>query len=104
VYWLSCGKTESSFPSVVRVQGRNVLELIHGDICGPISPMTPSGNWYFILLVDDVSWFMWVKVLATKDQATYAIKQYQAAAEAEIGRKLRAFRSDNVVVYDNNLE
>jgi hypothetical protein len=71
-----------------------VLELVHGDICGPISPATPSGNRYFILLVDDLNRFMWVKMLQSKDQASNAIKQYQAATEAVTGRKLRAFCSD----------
>jgi hypothetical protein len=70
------------------------LELVHIDICGPITLATPSGNRYFILLVDDISWFMWIKVLPSKDAAATAIKQYQAAAEAETGHKLRAFCSD----------
>jgi hypothetical protein len=59
-----------------------VLELIHGDLCGPITPMTPSGNRYFILLVDDISRYMWVKALRSKDAATEAIKLYQASVEA----------------------
>jgi hypothetical protein len=71
-----------------------VLELVHGDICGPVTPTTPSGNRYFILLVDDASRFMWVRALASKDTATAAIKHFQATAEAETGRKLRAFRSN----------
>jgi hypothetical protein len=64
------------------------LELVHGDICGPITPTTPSGNWYFIFLVDEASRFMWVKVLKSKDSTTEVIKQYQAAVEAQTGRKL----------------
>lgn len=39
---------------------KNVLELIHGDHCGPISPPIPVGNHYFMLLVDDFSRMMWV--------------------------------------------
>jgi hypothetical protein len=69
-----------------------VLELVHGDICGPISPTTPSGNCYVILLVDDVSRYMWLKMLRAKDAPAVAIKHYQAAAGAQIGHKLRAFR------------
>jgi hypothetical protein len=69
------------FPHQSEYKADIVLELIHGDICGPISLATPRGNWYFILLVDDVSWFMWVKMLQSKDQASDAIKQYQATAE-----------------------
>jgi hypothetical protein len=78
----------------VEYRVESILELVHGDICGPITPMKPSGNRYFILLVDDVSRFMWVKTLASKDVAVAAIKQFQAAVEAETDHRLRAFRSD----------
>jgi hypothetical protein len=46
------------FPCQSEYMEDNVLELVHGDICGPRSPATPRGNRYFILLVDDVSQFM----------------------------------------------
>lgn len=75
------------FPCQAEFRAKDVLELAHGDICGPITPATPSGNRYFILLVDDASRFMWVKVLKFKDCAAEAIKQYQAAAEAQTGHK-----------------
>jgi hypothetical protein len=65
-----------------------VLDLVHGVICGPITPMTHSGNWNFILLVDDASRYRWVKMFPSKDRAAKAIKQYPAAAEAETGRRL----------------
>jgi transposase InsO family protein len=71
-----------------------VLELIHGFLCGPITPMTPSGNKYFILLVDDVSQYMWVKALRSMDAAAEAIKLYHASAEAQTGRRLKVFRLD----------
>jgi hypothetical protein len=87
------------FPHQSEYRADNVLELVHGDICGPISPTNPSGNWYFILLVDDLNQFMWVKMLQSKDQASDAIKQYQAAAESVTGRKLRAFHSDRGGVF-----
>ena len=31
------------------------LELVHGDLCGPITPATHDGRKYFILPVDDCS-------------------------------------------------
>jgi transposase InsO family protein len=73
------------FPHQAEYKAEDVLELVHGDICGPISLATPSGNRYFILLVDDASRYMWLKVLPGKDGASAVIKQYQAAAEAEMG-------------------
>ena len=38
---------------------------------------------------------MWVVLLPTKDVAADAIKQVQAAAEKESGRKLWVLRTDN---------
>ena len=67
---------------------------MHGDICGPITPATPSGNRYFLLLVDDFSRFMWVSLLPSKDAATTAIKRIQAAAERKTGKKMVTLRTD----------
>ena len=72
----------------------DVLDLVHGDICGPITPTTPSGNRYFLLLVDDMSWYMWLCLLASKDQAPVAIRRFKAVAEVESGRKLKVLRTD----------
>jgi transposase InsO family protein len=37
---------------------------------------------------------MWLRLLSTKDEAAAAIKQFQARAEAESGKKLRVLRTD----------
>ena len=43
------------FPQKALGRSTEVLQLLHGDSCGPITPATPSGNRYFLLLVDDYS-------------------------------------------------
>jgi len=68
--------------------------LVHGDICGPVTPATPGGKKYFLLLVDDYSRFMWLLLLEAKSDAPAAIKRFQAAAELESGRKLKILRTD----------
>lgn len=40
-------------PRQIEFQATWALELIHGDLCGPISADTTAGNRYFFLLVDD---------------------------------------------------
>ena len=60
-----------------------------------MTPATPGGRRYFLLLVDDISRYMWVMVLGSKGDAANAIRRSQAAAEAECGRKLRVLRIDN---------
>jgi hypothetical protein len=48
-----------------------------------------------VLLVDDLSHYMWVVVLGSKEEAANDIRRAHAAAEAECGRKLRVLRTDN---------
>jgi transposase InsO family protein len=68
---------------------------VHRDLCGPVTPATPRGRRYFLLLIDDLSRYMWVVALGSKGEATDAIRHTQAAAEAECSRKLRVLRTDN---------
>jgi hypothetical protein len=67
---------------------------MHGDLCGPVTPATPGGRRYFLLLVDDLSRYMWVTILGSKGEAANAIRRVQVAAE-ECGRKLRVLCTDN---------
>ncbi|CAA0809125.1 cysteine-rich RLK (RECEPTOR-like protein kinase) 8, partial [Striga hermonthica] len=82
------------YPKAAKYRAANVLELVHGDLCGPITPATHGGRRYFLLLVDDCSRFMWLQLLTSNDQAAEAIKRFQARAEAESGKRLRVLRTD----------
>jgi transposase InsO family protein len=83
------------FPQQSSFRAKERLELMHGDLCGPVTPATPEGRRYFLLLVDDLSRYMLVVVLGSKGEAANAIRRAQAAAEAECDRKLRVLRTDN---------
>jgi transposase InsO family protein len=82
------------FPQQSSFWAKQWLELVHGDLCGPMTPATPGGWRYFLLLVDDLSRYMWVVVLGSKGEAADAIRRAQATAEAECGRKLRVLRTN----------
>ncbi|CAA0827330.1 Unknown protein [Striga hermonthica] len=64
------------FPKATKYCAANVLELVHGDLCGPVTLVTHCGRRYFLLLVDDCSRFMWLQLLTSKDQAVEAIKRF----------------------------
>jgi transposase InsO family protein len=74
------------FPQESNFRAKERLELVHGDLCGSVTPATPEGRRYFLLLVDDLSRCMWVVVLDSKGEVADAIRRAQAAAEAECGR------------------
>jgi hypothetical protein len=60
-----------------------------------VTPTTPERRRYFLLLVDDLSRYMWVVLLGSKGEAANGIRCAQAAAEAECGRKIRVLHTDN---------
>jgi transposase InsO family protein len=82
------------FPRASAYRAQGVLDLVHGDLCGPITPATTSGNKYFLLIVDDFSRYMWLEVLRSKDEAFRYFKKIKALAESDRGVRLRAFRTD----------
>jgi transposase InsO family protein len=76
-------------------QAKERLELVHSDLSGPVTPATSGGRRYFLLLIDDLSRYMWVVVLSSKGEAADAIRCAQDTVEAECGPKLRVLSTDN---------
>ena len=48
---------------------------MHGDLCGPVTPATPGGKRFLLLLVDDATRFIWVSLLTAKSATADAIKR-----------------------------
>lgn len=82
------------FPRASAFRAERGFELVHGDLCGPITPTTTTGKRYFLLIVDDYSRYMWVEMLRSKDEAFKCFKKIKAAVENELDVKLKAFRID----------
>ena len=53
----------SPFPKLSTFRATEPLDLIHADICGPITPPTLGGSHYFLLIIDDYSRLTWESML-----------------------------------------
>jgi hypothetical protein len=73
----------TSSPEQAKYRARELLDLVHGNLCGPITPTTSGGNKYFLLVVYDLSRYMWVVAIPSKDYAMAAIKEIQVRVHAE---------------------
>ena len=51
-------QVRKSFPHASSFRETSVMELIHGDLCGPITPQTAGRNRYVFVLIDDHSRYM----------------------------------------------
>jgi hypothetical protein len=72
---------------------RRCLKPVHEDLYGPIALATQRGSKYFLLLVYDLSGYMCVAVIPSKDCATTDIKEFQPRVEGESDLKLRALHT-----------
>lgn len=95
-------QARKKFPNKASYEAGEMLELIHGDLCGPITPETTSGYRYFFLLVDDFSRYMWVYFLKTKDEALKVFKNFRTKVEKETEKRIKVFRSDRGGEFTSN--
>jgi len=80
-------------------RARNILELIHTDICGPLQVPSLGGARYFATFIDDKSRHIDVAFLKSRGEILSAFKKYQLRVERETGRKIIKLRSDNAKEY-----
>ena len=71
-----------------------LLELVHGDLCGPITPSTATRNRYIFVLIDDHSRYMWMILLKEKGDAFEKFKNFKAMVEQETKQSIKTFRTD----------
>ena len=83
------------FPKSSSSKTSDVLELVHSDVCGPMSVPSVGGSLYFITFIDDFSKYVWVHVIKKKSDALEKFKEFLALTENQTGKKLKRFRSDN---------
>ncbi|KAG7584577.1 Integrase catalytic core [Arabidopsis suecica] len=87
-------QARQSFPQASSFRAKGILELIHGDLCGPITPSTPSKNRYIFVLIDDYSRYMWSLLLKEKSEALNKFKSFKTSVEQETGAAIKTLRTD----------
>lgn len=74
---------------------RQIGELIHSDISGPVRQETQEGFRYFQVIVDDYSHFCTVCLLKEKSEAGQNIMDYIKQLKTQFGVKTKRIRVDN---------
>lgn len=78
-----------------RTRSKRILEIVHSDVCGPISPTSIDDNKYFVTFIDDFSNFTIVYLIKTKDEVFNCFKEYIQMAQSMFNTKLAKLRCDN---------
>ena len=75
-------------------RAQDLLELVHSDICGPMSTYAKGGYEYFITFTDDYSRYGYVYLMKQKSKAFEKFKEFRAEVENQLGKCIKAIRSD----------
>jgi len=72
----------------------DLLELVHTDVCGPMSTTARGGFQYFITFTNDFSRYDYVYLMRHKSETFEKFKEFQNEVENQRGKKIKALRSD----------
>ena len=75
-------------------RAKDLLGLIHTDVCGPFRTSTMNGERYFITFIDDFSRYGYVYLLRHKHEAFDIFKLFQNEVENQLNKKIKILRSD----------
>ena len=59
-------------------RAKEVLDLVHIDLCGPMSTSARGGYEYFITFIDDYSRYGYIYLMRHKSEAFEKFKEFKA--------------------------
>jgi hypothetical protein len=68
-----------AFPSNEH-RSKEILDLVHSDVCGPMSVASISGSMYYVSFIDDFSCKTWIYFLKTKDEVFSRFQGVQSSS------------------------
>ncbi|GKB73338.1 retrotransposon protein, putative, ty1-copia subclass [Tanacetum coccineum] len=75
-------------------RAKDLLGLIHTDVCGPFKIVSRQGASYFITFTDDFSHYGYVYLLKHKHEVFETFKVFQKEVENQLGKTIKSLRSD----------
>jgi transposase InsO family protein len=92
--------TKKSYPLSNR-KSNGILDLIHSDLCGPMTAPSMNNCIYYIIFIDDCSRKTWIYFLKTKDESFSRFQDFKNLVDNQTGRHIRVFRKDNGKEFDS---
>ena len=70
-------------------RAKEVLDLVHTDLCGPMSTSARGGYEYFITFIDDYSRYEYIYLMRHKSEAFEKFKEFKTEVENYRGRRIK---------------
>ena len=75
-------------------RSKEPLQLVHSDICGPLSVHARGGYEYFVTFIDDYSRYGYVYLMQKKSETFGKFKEFMVEAEKKLSKSLKTLRSN----------
>ncbi|KAJ9538124.1 hypothetical protein OSB04_030857 [Centaurea solstitialis] len=75
-------------------RGKDLLDIVHTDVCGPFRSATRHGERYFVTFTNDFSRYGYVYLIKHKSETIEVFKTFQNEVENQLNRKIKTLRSD----------
>ena len=75
-------------------RAKDLLEIIHSDVCGPFGEMARGGFVYFITFIDDLSRYGHLFLMKHKSEFFEKFKEFKAQVENQTGKSIKTLRLD----------
>ena len=80
----------------------DVLDLVHIDVCGPMSISVRSGYHYFITFTDNLSRYGYIYLMKYKSESFKIFKRFHSEVEKQTEKSIRTLRSNQEDKYLSN--
>ena len=71
-------------------RANDLLEIIHTDICGPMSVEARNGYRYFLTFTDDLSRYGYIYLMKHKSETFEKFKEFQSEVENHRNKKRKS--------------
>ena len=75
-------------------QANNLLEIIHTDVCGPMSVEARGGHRYFLTFTYGLSRYGYIYLMKHKSETFEKFKKIQSEVEIHRNKKIKFLQSD----------
>nr|GEV34531.1 hypothetical protein [Tanacetum cinerariifolium] len=76
-------------------RAKDLLGLIHTDVCGPFRIVSRQGSSYFVTFTDDFSRYGYVYLLKHKHEVFQTFKVFKKEVENQLGKTIKSLPSDH---------
>jgi hypothetical protein len=76
-------------------RSKEILDLIHSDVCGPLPVKSLAGSLYYVIFIDDYSRNTWLYLSKTKDEVFNKFQECKAEIENLTNKKIKTLTTDN---------